>query len=65
MWNLKKKNPNKPAQRHREQTGATGGYRGGKMEEGGQKVQTSGYKISQSRGCDVSMETTVKAVLYI
>ena len=33
--------------------GRGGGAMGGKMGEGNKKVQTSSYKISKSRGCNV------------
>ena len=29
------------------------GWEVGKVDEGGQKVQTSSYKINKSRGCNV------------
>ena len=40
---------------YREQTGGCDrqGWRVGEMGKGGQKVQTSSYKISKSWGCDV------------
>ena len=53
IWNLNKQTKNQ-AHKYREQIGGWGGVAVvGKMGEGGQKVQTSSYKINKSWGCNV------------
>lgn len=51
MWNLKRKNK---LIENRWVVDRGGGWRLGKMTEGGQKVQTSHYKLTKSWACNVS-----------
>ena len=56
MWKLKKKSKksSKPKLSENRLVIAIGGRGVGKMGEGGQKVQTSNYKINKSWGCHFS-----------
>ena len=53
MWNLKKNKTSSWIQRTDWWLPEVGGSEGGKMGEGGQKVQTSSYKINKSWGYKV------------
>ena len=53
MWNLKEKKKTKNILDIENKLVVARGQVVGKMGEGGQKVQTSSYKINKSWGCDV------------
>ena len=62
MWNLKKK---KKKLIDREQVCSCQRWGGGQMREGGQKVQSSNYKINKSWKCNVQHGDSNNIVLHI
>ena len=54
MWNQKKKKKTKLIDTENRSVVSSGRvWEGWKMDEGGQKVQTSSYKINRCWGCEV------------